>query len=124
MRKGFTLIELLIVVAIIAILAAVAIPQYTKYVKKAAAANAQGQISACVSAALAEFADSGDTDYNCTIDVGNGDVESLNITLYDNGTLKGLNGTDDWVEIEIKGHSVNCTIKDAVNHVVFCNATS
>jgi len=116
MRKAFTLVELLIVIAIIAILAAIAIPQYTKYVKRAAAANAQAQLSACVSAAMAAYADNGTTSYTCTIDEGDNSTTTVSFTM-DNGTISM--GNNNSVTLKIKGHSVTCTL-DSTTNTVYC----
>jgi len=113
MRKAFTLVELLIVIAIIAILAAIAIPQYTKYVKKAAVANAQAQLSACVSAAMAAYADNGTTSYNCTVDLGNGSTQTVTINVNaTTGQLSMNNAT-----LTIKGHQVTCSFDSTTNTV-------
>ena len=123
MRKAFTLVELLIVIAIIAILAAIAIPQYTKYVKKAAAANAQSALSACLSEAMARFADNGSQkSYPCNLQDAN--PSTVTIALHDNGTLKGFetgnstnSTTDTSIDITIKGHTVTCTAHTDTNTI-------
>ncbi len=126
MRKAFTLVELLIVIAIIAILAAIAIPQYTKYVKKAAASNAQAAFSACLSAAMAQFADNGSAkDYDCTIDLGNGSNATYTIKLDDDGNLAGFadpdnaSNTTTSITVKIKGHQVTCEAKTSTN-TIYC----
>ncbi|SMP06413.1 type IV pilus assembly protein PilA [Desulfurobacterium pacificum] len=122
MRKAFTLVELLIVIAIIAILAAIAIPQYTKYVKKAAAANAQSALSACLSEAMAEFADNGSLNYTCNLQ--DSTPSSITIKLNTDGNLSGFitsNGTNSTestsVDITIKGHTVTCTANTNTNTI-------
>ena len=111
MRKAFTLVELLIVIAIIAILAAIAIPQYTKYVQKSAAASAEATLSNCLTAAMAQFADNGSTEYICKIP--NGNPNSVKINLYDNGSLQSINET----QITIKGHTVTCKAHTDTNTI-------
>jgi len=114
MRKAFTLVELLIVIAIIAILAAIAIPQYTKYVAKAAASNAQAQLSACISAAVAEYADNGTTSYTCKIDDGEGNTVDVTVTIdATTGQVTSISPTD----LTIKGHDVTCTLNTDTNTV-------
>jgi len=118
MRKAFTLVELLIVIAIIAILAAIAIPQYTKYVNKAAAANVQAQLSSCVSAAMAEFADNGKKDYTCKIKTDNG-PEEVTISLDDDGNLSDISKKT----FTIKGHQVTCSV-DTDTNTITCQPAS
>jgi len=117
-RKAFTLVELLIVIAIIAILAAIAIPQYTKYVNKAAAANVQAQLSSCISAAIAEYADNGNTDYHCKIKTDS--ATEVTITLDNDGNLSKINPT----EFKIKGHDVKCEVEKDTNTVECTPASS
>ena len=119
MRKAFTLVELLIVIAIIAILAAIAIPQYTKYVNKAAAASAQAQLSSCLSAALAEFADNGTTSYTCKIKTDDGATD-VTITLDSNGNLQSIDPSN----FTIKGHSVTCSVDTDTNTITCTPASS
>jgi prepilin-type N-terminal cleavage/methylation domain-containing protein len=123
MRKAFTLVELLIVIAIIAILAAIAIPQYTKYVKKAAVSNAQAQLSACVSAAMAAYADNGTDNYTCNLDLGGNKTGYFRFDIDDNGTLS-LNTTTygnvtvedtDTIKIKIKGQTITCDYNKNTN---------
>jgi len=103
------------VIAIIAILAAIAIPQYTKYVKKAAVANAQAQLSACVSAAMAAYADNGTTSYTCKVDLGNGTTKDVTISV--NSTTGQLSMSS--TTLNIKGHTVTCTL-DSTTNTVHC----
>ncbi len=110
-KSGFTLIELMIVIAIIAILAAIAIPQYMKYVKKAAAANVQATLSACVSQALANWSDSGSDNYTCNLQDANPSTVSINLT--DNGSLSSISETT----FTVKGHQVTCTVNTTTNTV-------
>ena len=121
-KSGFTLIELMIVIAIIAILAAIAIPQYMKYVKKAAAANAQATISACISKAMADWSDNGSkTSYVCPLQ--DASIDNVTIYLNDNGSLAAVyDGTDnatnnDNITFSIKGHSVACTVHTDTNTI-------
>ena len=129
MRKAFTLEELLIVIAIIAILASIAIPQYTKYVTKAAAANAEATLSACMSTAAAQFADEGTKDYTCNLptDVTAGAdqdanaTSSITISLNNDGTFTGFkignaNATQE-IYLKVKGHIVKCTGNETTNTV-------
>ncbi len=118
MRKAFTLVELLIVIAIIAILAAIAIPQYTKYVNKAAAANVQAQLSSCVAAAMAEFADNGNTSYTCKIKTDKGATD-VTITLDSDGNLSSISPTS----FTIKGHQVTCSV-DTDTNTITCQPAS
>ncbi|AEH44089.1 hypothetical protein Thein_0204 [Thermodesulfatator indicus DSM 15286] len=111
-KMGFSLIELLIVVAIIAILAAIAIPQYNKYVKKVAAANVQAVLSACLSEAMAQYADKIKTEYTCKLQGDNG-LETVTIELDDNGNLSSLSTTN----FEVKGHAVQCTAHTDTNTI-------
>jgi len=113
-RSGFTLIELMIVIAIIAILAAIAIPQYMKYVRKAAAANVQATLSACVSKAMADWSDNGTTTYTCNLQDAN--PNSVTITLTDNGSLSTISSET----FTVKGHSVTCTVNTTTNTIT-CN---
>jgi len=133
MRKAFTLVELLIVIAIIAILAAIAIPQYTKYVNKAAKASIEATLSSCISAAEAQFADTGETSYKCNLpaqveivgSVGNSTATEIYVKLNNDGNLLGFslsNGTnstpaDPNITLKIKGHEVTCTANNATNTV-------
>jgi len=131
MRKAFTLVELLIVIAIIAILAAIAIPQYTKYIAKAAASNAEATLSACMSAAAAQFADNGSDKYTCNLpaDVKAGTSSSSQNATYvvivldsTNGTFDTFhvgNGTTDTnpIYLNVKGHKVKCTGNETTNTV-------
>jgi len=131
MRKAFTLVELLIVIAIIAILAAIAIPQYTKYATKAAAVSAEATLSACMSAAAAQFADEGTKDYTCNLptDVTAGTNQNANatssvtISLDNNGTFTGFkigNNTTATIFLKVKGHIVKCIGNNTTN-TVDCN---
>ena len=124
MRKAFTLVELLIVIAIIAILAAIAIPQYTKYVKKSAAASAEATLSNCLTAAMAQFADNGSTEYPCKVPNGKGGSEPVKIKLDPDGNLKGFlsgnttsSNTTTTITIKIKEHEVNCTAHTDTNTI-------
>ncbi len=110
-KSGFTLIELMIVIAIIAILAAIAIPQYMKYVKKAAAANVQATLSACVSQALAEWSDNGTTTYTCNLQGATPSTST--ITLDSSGNLQTITGSP----FTVKGHSVQCNVNTTTNTV-------
>ncbi len=114
-EAGFTLIELLVVVAIIAILAAIAIPQYMKYVRKAAAANVQGSLTSCVSAAVANWSDNGSTSYTCNLDNQTTTPDTVAIQLTDNGTLSGLGTTS----FTVSGHSVQCAV-DTTTSTIHC----
>ena len=110
--SGFTLIELMIVIAIIAILAAIAIPQYMKYVKKAAAANVQATLSACVSQALAEWSDNGTTTYTCNLQ--DATPSTATITLDNSsGNLQSISTSS----FTVKGHSVQCSVNTNTNTV-------
>ena len=117
--KGFTLVELLIVVAIIAILAAIAIPQYNKYTRKAAAANAQAALSACLSEAMAEFADSGSKVHTCGVT----DSANVTIELDANGTISEIsnsttnNPSGRTAYFFIRGHKVKCEVESNTNTI-------
>jgi type IV pilus assembly protein PilA len=107
-QRGFTLIELLIVIAIIAILAAIAIPQYAQYRQRAAAANAQSTLSTCTSELGAQYADSAQQTFTCTV---GGSLPVLNIDTT-TGAITG--GTGAYL---VNGQTVNCTL---ANNVITC----
>lgn len=109
-NKGFTLIELMIVVAILAILAAIAIPQYMKYVRKAAAARLESSLSSCVSAALADWADNGQTSYTCNLDNSTNPNKAY-INLNNDGTLQS-NALQP-ILYTVNGHKYTCSINTA-----------
>ena len=127
-KSGFTLIELMIVIAIIAILAAIAIPQYMKYVKKAAAANVQASLSACISKAMADWSDNGSIDNETCYLQGATDNATIFLNS-DNGTLKGIDNTTSSASssttatFTVKGHPVTCTVHTDTNTVTCKPAT-
>jgi prepilin peptidase dependent protein D len=107
-QQGFSLIELLIVITIIALLSSIAIGSYLAYKQRAAAANADSTLSSCTSELGAQYADSAQQTFTCTVG-GSAPVLTIDTTT---GAITG--GTGSYV---VNGQTVNCTLS---NNVITC----
>ena len=123
MKKGFTLIELLVVVLIIGILSSVALPKYQLAVLKSKAVELRVNAKALHDAAELFYLETGEYPTELSqLSIGwagtlveGGDGPSIR---FSNGTMCGLDKTDNWVECDREGVRIIYTL--GPNYKMMC----